>query len=133
MTNRFIDHNPSLETYWRAIIILGKNTASYKFALADTLLQTENIKNEFKLDDLALPYALKICNHLKNNDKQITASSSKFLDFCRKYNKNQITQDELIFNTVKYGLIMYWMHSITYQMIEYPLSSKTIENPINQL
>ena len=59
----------------------GKNTASYKFALADTLLQTENIKNEFKLDDLALPYALKICNHLKNNDKQITASSSKFLDF----------------------------------------------------
>ena len=103
MTNRFIDHNPSLETYWRAIIILGKNTASYKFALADTLLQTENVKNEFKLDDLALPYALKICNHLKNNDKQITASSSKFLDFCRKYNKNQITQDELIFNTVKYG------------------------------
>ena len=47
MTNRFIDHNPSLETYWRAIIILGKNTASYKFALADTLLQTQNIKNEF--------------------------------------------------------------------------------------
>ena len=68
MTNRFIDHNPSLETYWRTIIILGKNTVPYKFSLADTLLKAENIKNEFKLDDLAFPYALTICNHLKSND-----------------------------------------------------------------
>lgn len=103
MTTRFVDHNPTLETYWRAIIILGKNTACYKFAFADSLLQSENIKNEFRLHDLALPYALKICDHLKKNDKQITLSSSKFLDFCRKYNKKEIGKDELIFNTVKYG------------------------------
>ena len=30
---RFVDKNPSLETYWRAIILLGVNNASYKFAL----------------------------------------------------------------------------------------------------
>ncbi len=103
MTTSFVDHNPSLETYWRAIIILGKNTASYKFALAHTLLQSKNIQNEFKLQDLALPYALKICEHLKKNNKQITSSSSKFLNFCRKYNNKTISQDELISNTIKYG------------------------------
>ena len=42
--------------------------SNLKFSLADTLLKAENIKNEFKVDDLAFPYALKICNHLKSND-----------------------------------------------------------------
>lgn len=30
----FVDVEPTLENYWRAIILFGKNTASYKFALA---------------------------------------------------------------------------------------------------
>ena len=32
----FVDVEPTLENYWRAIILFGKNTASYKFALANT-------------------------------------------------------------------------------------------------
>ena len=49
----FIDHNPSLETYWRSIILLGKNVASYKFPLAKTLLEIPKKKTEITLEDLA--------------------------------------------------------------------------------
>ncbi|MDF5722160.1 MAG: hypothetical protein PUP91_17065 [Rhizonema sp. PD37] len=35
----FIGHTPTLEEYWRAIILFGKNAASYKFALAQSLLE----------------------------------------------------------------------------------------------
>ena len=40
MSFRYQD--PTLETSWRSIILLGRNVASYKFALAKTLLQIEN-------------------------------------------------------------------------------------------
>ena len=56
----FIDHNPSLETYWRSIILLGKNVASYKFSLAKTLLEIPKQKTEITLDELALPFALQL-------------------------------------------------------------------------
>ena len=28
----FVDKNPTLETSWRSVILLGRNVASYKFA-----------------------------------------------------------------------------------------------------
>ncbi|WP_372543731.1 hypothetical protein [Acinetobacter pittii] len=33
----FYEIEPSLENYWRAIILFGRNVASYKFALAKSL------------------------------------------------------------------------------------------------
>ena len=74
----FIDHHPSLETYWRSIILLGKNVASYKFSLAQTLLEIPKQKTEIMLEDLALPFALNICEHLKTNDKQHTGHQINF-------------------------------------------------------
>ena len=91
----FIDHHPSLETYWRSIILLGKNVASYKFSLAQTLLEIPKQKTEIMLEDLVLPFALNICEHLKTNDKQHTGPSNKFLNYCREYNRNQINDNEL--------------------------------------
>ena len=38
-TNTYVDPNATIETHWRSIVLLGKNTASYKFALAKTLLE----------------------------------------------------------------------------------------------
>ena len=35
----FFERNPSLESYWRAIVLFGLNVASYKFALAKSLLE----------------------------------------------------------------------------------------------
>ena len=87
---RFFEHNPSLETYWRSIILLGRNVASYKFSLAKTLLEYEKRSSSISLEKIALPFALNICEHLKINDKQHTGPSNKFLDYCR----NLIKQDK---------------------------------------
>jgi len=101
--NSFIDKTPTLDTYWRSIILLGKNVASYKFALAKTLLEVKKENTRIYLEDIALSYAKNICAHLINKDKQITSSSSKFLDACRKFNKKELTEDELSALTVKLG------------------------------
>ncbi len=99
----FVDRNPSLETYWRSIILLGRNVASYKFALAKTLLEINVQSSLIRLDDLAVPFALNIAEHMKHNDKQITSQSSRFLEICRGYNRGETSQDRLRDETVKLG------------------------------
>jgi hypothetical protein len=34
----FEEEHPSLESYWRSVVLFGNNVASYKFALAKTLV-----------------------------------------------------------------------------------------------
>ena len=36
---KFQEEHPSLDSYWRSIILFGNNVASYKFALAKSLLE----------------------------------------------------------------------------------------------
>jgi hypothetical protein len=90
--DNFIDRNPTLDTYWRAIILLGNNVASYKFALAKSLLEIPTDSTLVRIEDLALPFARSISNHLKHNDKQVTSASSKFLDVVRQFNANKIEE-----------------------------------------
>ena len=45
MTNNFTDVHPTLDNYWRAIILFGQNTACYKFALAKSLLEFASEKS----------------------------------------------------------------------------------------
>lgn len=100
----FKEENPTLESYWRAIILFGKNVASYKFALAQSLLElSDSKKSDFTLEELAAPFAAHICEHLKKSPKQGTSSSSVFLSACRDFNNQQISYDELINATVKNG------------------------------
>ena len=99
----FVDKNPSLETSWRSIILLGRNVASYKFALAKSLLEIDSNNSEIELEKLAIPFAKNICEHLDKNEKQITSSSSKFLDACKRFNNSQINEDELKNITVRMG------------------------------
>ena len=74
------------ESKWRALILFGRNVATYKFAFAQTLLeQVEMGKDRVSLDDLALPYAGHLIRHLAMEDKQITSASSGFLDACRAH------------------------------------------------
>jgi hypothetical protein len=35
----FLDRDITLENYWRAVILFGQNVASYKFALAKSLIE----------------------------------------------------------------------------------------------
>ncbi len=101
----FIDSQPSLETSWRSIILLGRNVASYKFSLAQTLLEYSKKDSFISLEELALPFAKNICNHLKENEKQITSTSSKFLEYCKKYNAGSVSETDLQVQSTKLGFV----------------------------
>lgn len=103
---KFQLNDPSLESQWRAIILFGKNSATYKFAFAKSLLELINKETtSISLKDLALPFAMNIVEHLRVNDKQGSASSSRFLDTCRKYIDNKISKEELLIQTEKLGFV----------------------------
>ena len=100
----FVSRDPLLEDYWRGIILYGRNVASYKFALAKSLLDLKPRSGELlKLEDLAPVFAGYITDHLKLADKQGTSSSSRFLDACREYNSGTLTRQQLIDATVRNG------------------------------
>jgi 5-methylcytosine-specific restriction endonuclease McrA len=103
MTN-FADVHPSLDNYWRAIILFGRNVASYKFALGKTLLElTRQGKHFVPLTELARPFARHIAEHLKQADKQATSRSSQFLEGCRKFNRGELSEEALADMTVRMG------------------------------
>jgi hypothetical protein len=100
----FRDVRRTTENQWRALVLFGRNVASYKFALGQALLQLKGQGSDLvALDDLALPYAKAICEHLKLAPKQATSGSSKFLDGCRAFNAGEITLDQLRSLTVRLG------------------------------
>ena len=106
MTINFQENDLSLESQWRAIILFGKNSATYKFAFGKALLQLASKEtNSVTLKDLSPLYVDSILQHLKENDKQGNSSSSLFLNSCRKYNKNEITYDNLLDITEKHGFV----------------------------
>ncbi len=85
---RFIDLEPTTEDYWRAIVLFGRNVASYKFALAKSLLEVADGQKSFvKMEDLALPFSRHIAEHIGRVDKQATSQSSRFLDLCQKFSE----------------------------------------------
>lgn len=100
----FIDTKPSREDCWRSIVLFGRNVASYKFALAKSLLELAPRDSTFvSLDELAVPFAKHVTEHLSRVDKQGTSSSSRFLDACRKYNRGEIDKSALVEQTVALG------------------------------
>jgi len=106
MSCRFQINDPSLESQWRAIILFGKNSATYKFAFAKTLIElVEAEKTRISLQDLALPFARNTIEHLKKNDKQGSSQSSKFLDTCRQFIRGEISETSLYDTTQKTGFV----------------------------
>ncbi len=102
--SKFYEIEPSLENYWRSIILFGRNTASYKFALAKSLYDLKNDNATFiTLDKLAISFSKHISEHLIICDKQATSSSSPLLNACRDFNANKISQNRLIELTVQHG------------------------------
>lgn len=96
--------DPSLPDQWRSIILFGRNVASYKFALAAALLEVKPTSSDLvRLEDLAEPFALNICRHLKDADKQATSPGSRFLAACRAYNRGETSLSDLRAATVRLG------------------------------
>ena len=55
-----LDEVPSLDSYWRAIVLFGPNFAPYKFALAGALLEVGAGSEVVTLDALARPFACRV-------------------------------------------------------------------------
>ncbi len=104
MSSRFYDVEPSLENYWRGVILFGRNVASYKFALAKSLLElSENESDFITLEQLAEPFSRHIVEHVKSGNRQATSSSSRFIDACKKHHEGNLSHDELIGVTTQLG------------------------------
>jgi hypothetical protein len=102
----FTEVRPTLDNYWRAVILFGRNVASYKFALGQTLLEFSGKgQSAVPLAELAGPFARHICAHLRGCDKQITSASSTFLDECRKFNRGELPEERLVESTARLGFV----------------------------
>ena len=100
----FLAKAPTLNANWRAIVLFGRNVASYKFALAKTLLSiADRADDRIPLEELAAPFARHLCEHLRLVDKQTTSRSSRFLDACRAFNNGELGEQVLIETTAKLG------------------------------
>jgi len=103
----FFSSDPTLSSYWRSIILFGRNSASYKFALAKSLIELADRSGSdlVTLEQLAEPFSRHLCEHLLLADKQGNRASGKFLNTCRQFNDDQISKDELIGQTTKLGFV----------------------------
>jgi 5-methylcytosine-specific restriction endonuclease McrA len=100
----FLERERTPENYWRAVILFGQNVASYKFALAKSLIElSDNGNQSIKLEELAEPFSRHIVEHLAQAPKQATSASSRFLESCRKFGDGRLSKDELIGQTVTLG------------------------------
>ena len=104
MAKNFVNLTPTLEDYWRSIILFGRNTASFKFALANSLLHFGKLQHgTIEAQDLAEVFSRHLCEHLKVNDKQGTSASNPHLEVCRKFNAGEIDKDQLVKSALKDG------------------------------
>jgi hypothetical protein len=102
----FTEVRPTLDNHWRAVILFGRNVDSYKFALGKTLLEfAAQDRSAIPLTDLAGPFARHLCEHLKGCDTQATSRSSKFLNECRRFNRGELTEAQLVEATAKLGFV----------------------------
>jgi len=100
----FIDIHPTREDCRRSIVLFGRNVASYKFALAESLLELARNEPTFvSMEELAVPFSQHIAEHLRHIDKQATSTSSRFLEAVRQFNRGTLDQDALVRKTVALG------------------------------
>ncbi len=105
MSVEFYSNEPTLENYWRGVILFGKNNTSYKLALAKSLLEMSDRQSDFiSLEELAEPYSRHTIEHLKKSGSQMPKNrSTKFFDACKEFNNGIISKDKLINITAKEG------------------------------
>ena len=100
----FLERQQTLDSYWRAVILFGQNVASYKFALAKSLIELSADGESFvTLEKLAIPFSKHIVEHLRSAPKQATSSSSRYLEACRKASVGEIGAEEFTRQTVTLG------------------------------
>ena len=106
MSTLFQINDLSLESQWRSLILFGKNSATYKFAFAKSLIDIIEAETTIiTLADLAIPFTSHIVAHLRANDKQGNSQTSKYLNSCRAYINGSIAINQLHHDTEKLGFV----------------------------
>ena len=92
------------ESNFRSVILFGRNTASYKFALAKALFDlARQGKDSVTLEQLADPYTRHLVEHVKTHPRQTTNRSIKLRDASAGSAKGITTYDEHGFTVGKLG------------------------------
>ncbi len=113
--SEFQERFPSLESYWRSVILFGRNTSTYKFALARALEDlARDEKTEVTLDEIAIPFSRHMCEHLLEAPKQTTGRPGKFVETCSHFNLGAIDEQTLIDTTVSDGFsyVLHAFHNV---------------------
>ena len=94
---------PTLENYYRGIILFGANVASYKFALGKSLLELANTTDDLiPIELLADHFSTHVADHIKHTPKQSTRNGKvRYFDLCEQYNQGEATKDDLVSYTLK--------------------------------
>jgi 5-methylcytosine-specific restriction endonuclease McrA len=102
----FYSTQPHIEDYWRAVILFGRNVATYKFALGKSLLELADAGSEsVTLEELAEPFSRHLCAHLSEVDRQGTSPQSRFLETCRAFNRGEVASEALVTSTARLGFV----------------------------
>ena len=57
---------PTRESLWRSVVLCGRNVATYKFAVARSLLEVASAEKKlFILEELAEPFSRHVAEHLR--------------------------------------------------------------------
>lgn len=101
----FLQVQPNTQNRWRALVLLGRNTASYKFALATALLSRGTVGSDLiALEDLALPFAQALAAHVRQAPKQGATNLNRAMQqACEGYNAGQVSDDQLRAIAVRHG------------------------------
>lgn len=92
------------ESVWRAIVLYGANSATYKFAFGMTLMHmAAQGQTCVTVQELAPRFADLLCAALQRQPRQGTAMRSKFLDACRAFNSGDIDRETLHERTAQLG------------------------------
>ena len=94
---------PTLENYYRGIILFGANVASYKFALGKSLIELASNEDDLiPIEELADHFSAHVAEHVAHTPKQSTRNGSvRYFDLCEEYSQGGTTKDELVAYTVK--------------------------------
>ena len=127
---KFLGRDPTLEDYWRSLILFGRNAACYKLALGKALLEiAPQEKTIITLDELAEPYSRYITEHLRLCDTQSQSANQPypFLEACRQFRDNQITNEQLIEITAKEGfkVVLNKFHNLSFGELPISFYEKT--------
>ena len=107
MQEPFIEPTPTRESRWRAIVMMGQNSATYKFALAASLIELSSTGSELVLlEKLAAPFSRHLREDAKHSGKQSTRKTVRpLIGACNQSNNGELTDKSLIETRAKLGFV----------------------------